>query len=176
MCMYVCGEVCEEPWHVGTHVDSAIASQTLPIPNHSHTQAITSREDPLQDRQGAVHISSSHSVKNQGPPREGDPEAGDKVRKRHPHTHTPTVRVCLDPTTGPPTNSLVGKAALRGSAAPEQHREAGRAGSRVEIWERRVARWHRAGGLSLFKSRLLPFTPAGAVEHPPLFGPQYPCL
>lgn len=138
MCMYVCGEVCEEPWHVGTHVDSAIASQTLLIPNHSHTQAITSREDPLQDRQGAaVHISSSHFVKNQGPPREGDPEAGDKVRKRHPHTHTPTVRVCLDPTTGPPTNSPMGKAALRGSAAPGSRkgrkpcRDLGEAGSQM---------------------------------------------
>lgn len=110
MYVYVCGEVCEEPWHVGTHVDSANASQTLPLPNHSHTQAITSREAPLQDIQGAVPIASSHSVKSWRPPGEGDPEAGDKVRKRHPHTHSHTACALNLPQVTP---SPVGKAALR---------------------------------------------------------------
>ena len=52
------------PWHVGTHVDSANASQMLLLPTHSHSQVVTYREAPtLQDIQEALHIPLSHTRK-----------------------------------------------------------------------------------------------------------------
>lgn len=40
MCVMCVGGTVWQTSHVGTHVDSADASQTLPLPTHSHTQAM----------------------------------------------------------------------------------------------------------------------------------------
>jgi hypothetical protein len=72
-----------EPWHVGIHVDGADASPSPPT--HSHTQAVAYRAVPFMvSRERSTH--PRYILWEAGPPRQGDPESGDKVRKCHLNT------------------------------------------------------------------------------------------
>lgn len=164
------GGLCGEPWHVGTHVDSADASPVRPIPTHSHTQAMTYREAPLQDaRAPSTHL--QRTLRKAG-------DFQDRVNLRLGTrsgnvTHTFTLCASNLPQA---TSSLVEKATPgRNGGLGGGWAEVGRPGGSVEPWGRSVTRGHRAGGLGVNPDSL-PFATATDGKHPPLSRAQFHSL